>query len=250
MKRIAVLFLSAAFLFASGSPGIRPRAGAADYPVHESTEDATVAAAVIPPGDVKKIVGADLNSAGYVLVEVGVFPAAGKEVDLAPDDFTLVIDANSISERPADAEAVAAVAGKKQAPPRVTSPDDVYTSAGVSIGRETYPDPVTGRTTSRTVTGVGGGVGVGGPPPIPCQSVYCDDRAPLPAPPPVSSSTRNQIEQELWQKSLPDGKTLKPVAGYLYFPKPSGKAKNAAWVLRWDNAGKRVKLALENPSKR
>jgi hypothetical protein len=58
------------------------------------------------------------------------------------------------------------------------------------------------------------------------------------------------MEQELWQQSLPDGTVNRPVAGYLYFPKPSGKAKKAAaWILRWDNNGARVKLELPNSGK-
>jgi hypothetical protein len=65
-----------------------------------------------------------------------------------------------------------------------------------------------------------------------------------PAAEPVPESTRQHIEQDLWEKSLPDGKTGKPVAGYLYFPKPSGKPKNAAWVLRWEGPSGRVDLEV------
>jgi hypothetical protein len=56
------------------------------------------------------------------------------------------------------------------------------------------------------------------------------------------------MEQELWEKSLPDGKTTRAVAGYLYFPKPSSKSKNATWELRWDNASDRLKISLTNVS--
>jgi hypothetical protein len=55
------------------------------------------------------------------------------------------------------------------------------------------------------------------------------------------------MEQQLWEKSLPDGAIRREVAGYLYFPKPSGKAKKSAWVLRWDNNGARIKLDLPRP---
>ena len=100
------------------------------------------------------------------------------------------------------------------------------------------------------MTGVSTGVGIGGPAPSGCRGINCEDQMPVPAPRGTASPSRGQMEQELWQKSLPDGKTTKDVAGYLYFPKPAGKTKNVAWELRWSNAGGRVKLALQNPAKR
>jgi hypothetical protein len=39
------------------------------------------------------------------------------------------------------------------------------------------------------------------------------------------------MEQDLLEKSLPDGKTAIPVAGYLYSSKPSTKSKSGAWEL-------------------
>jgi len=56
------------------------------------------------------------------------------------------------------------------------------------------------------------------------------------------------VEQELWAKSLPDGKTKVPVAGYLYFPKPSGKA-SGDWELLLDAGQGRLKLTLQDAGK-
>ena len=255
MKRSFLLFVASAavavIVFAGGSPGIRPRAVATEYPSHESTSLATLGAAAIAPSEAKRILGVDLNAAGYIVIEVGVFPEPGKDVDLSPSDFTLVTDPNAIGARPVDDEAIAATIDRKQnpqrTPPRAT---DVYTSAGATIGHGTWTDPNTGRRTGTTVTGVETGVGIGGPPRAACPGGgYCDDRYPAPLPPSSSGPNRGQIEQELWQQSLPDGAVHNAVAGYLYFPKPSGKAKKAAWVLRWDNNGARVKLDLASPGK-
>jgi hypothetical protein len=241
---------AAAIVFASGSPGIRPRAVAADYPSHNGMSLATVGAAVIPASEAKRILGVDLNSAGYVVIEVGVFPEPGKDVDLSPSDFTLVTDPDAIGARPVDDEAIAATIDRKQNPSRTPSrPTDIYTSAGATIGHGTWTDPNTGRRVGTTVTGVETGVGVGGPPRAACPGGYCDDRQTAPFPPASTGPNRGQIEQELWQQSLPDGTVHNPVAGYLYFPKPSGKAKKAPWVLRLDNNGARVKLDLPNPGK-
>jgi hypothetical protein len=252
VKRIFLLSfvcaVIAGLVFGSGSPGIRPRAVATDYPSHESMSLATLGAAVIPPSEAKRILGVDLNAAGYVVIEVGVFPEPGKDVDLSPSDFTLVTDLNAIGARPVDDGAIAATIDRKQNPQRTPHrPTDVYTSAGATIGHGTWTDPATGRRTGTTVTGVETGVGVGGPPPVACPGGgYCDDRQSAPFPPSSSGPNRGQIEQELWQQSLPDGTVHNPVAGYLYFPKPSGKAKKNAWVLRWDNNGARVKLDLSS----
>jgi hypothetical protein len=35
-----------------------------------------------------------------------------------------------------------------------------------------------------------------------------------------------------------------PIAGYLYFPKPSRKAKDASWELRYENADGKTRLPL------
>ena len=79
---------------------------------------------------------------------------------------------------------------------------------------------------------------------MPCVGYDCG--ATMPPPPSQTSPIQkaHAIGQELWEKSLPDGKTSRTVAGYLYFPKPSGKAKNAAWELRYEPASGRVKLPL------
>jgi hypothetical protein len=226
-----LFLLAVAMVFASGSPGLRPRAAATDYPVHGTAGQTALGAAVIPGSEVKKMLATDLNSAGYVVIEVGVFPGVGEEVDLSPADFTLLAGTNAISERPADAEAIAAVVTKTNRTGPQTD-DSIHGTARAAVGIGSNSDPITGRRINGTSTAAGGGVGVGTPAGTPvCRTVNCDGPMGLPIPPaaePVPESTRARIEQELWEKSLPDGKTAKAVAGYLYFPKPSGKAKNAA----------------------
>ena len=44
---------------------------------------------------------------------------------------------------------------------------------------------------------------------------------PYPAPPPPPRPDQAGLEQQLDEKSLPDGNTAKPVAGYVFFPKPT-----------------------------
>lgn len=246
MKRAVLTGMVSALILMASAPGIRPRADANSYPVHQEKDDYSIGAVLIPPAQAKKMFAADLNKA-YVVIEVGIYPAPGKDIDLYPHDFTLWAGENSAAMRPVDADTVAEVlTGTHDDTIRPRSPHDINTSAGIGIGHVSYPDPVTGRRTGGTVTETTAGVGVGGPAPMPCRGYDCDPTA---YPPPSASGTSSiqkshQISQELWEKSLPDGRTSQAVAGYLYFPKPDRKAKNAAWELRYETAAGRVKLPL------
>lgn len=68
---------------------------------------------------------------------------------------------------------------------------------------------------------------------------------PLPGPGPDLGA----IEQELWSKSLPDGRMGVAVAGYVYFPKPAGK-RGGDWQLTMDGTAARVTVTLRNAGKR
>ncbi len=247
MNKVVLCLSLSAFVLCAASPGIRPRADAKSYPVYQDSGEFAIGVALIPPGQVKKMFKPDLNSHGYVVLEIGVFPAAGKEMDLNPTDFNLFAGEKSAFLRPVPADTVAEVVTERKGHPVPRDSRDVETSAGVSVGRYSYPDPVTGRRRSETVTGTAAGVGIGGPPPQTCHGLDCDSRDPLP---PVSSQpvpsvqNINEISQDLWEKSLPDGKTRRAVAGYLYFPKPSRKAKDATWELRYENADGKLRLTL------
>jgi hypothetical protein len=246
MRQAALLFLMPSALLLAGSPGIRPRADANSYPAHQQQPDYAVGAVLIPPDQAKKMFKLDMNHAGYLVVEVGIYPAPGKDVDLYPSDFTLSAGTSLTAIRPVSADTVADVVAGKQDPPRARTPGDINTSVGASVGHVSYPDPVTGRRTSGTVTETNAGVGVGGPAPMPCRGYDCDNYPQYPAPNPQPSSGQysNTVSQDLWEKGLPDGKTPRAVAGYLYFPKPSKKIKDAALELHYENADTKVRLPL------
>lgn len=247
MKCVVLLCLACALPMIADSPGIRPRADAASYPSNHDTADFSIGAYVVPPDQAKKMFKFDLTHAGYVVVEVGVFPAPGRDLDLYPTDFTLAVADELVGERPVTADTIAEiVAGRPEAAPKIGSPGGVNTAASASIGHGTYTDPVTGHRVSDTETSTGVGVGVGGPAQMPCRTnADCQDM-PTTAPPITASPTQNanMVAQELWEKSLPDGKTVHAVAGYLYFPKPSKKGKNVVWELRYENADGKTRLAL------
>ena len=52
------------------------------------------------------------------------------------------------------------------------------------------------------------------------------------------------MEQELADKALPEGKTIRTVAGYLYFPKPTAKQKNPAYEITWYGSDRQVHLTI------
>ena len=245
MKRAVLATLSSTLILLAAAPGIRPRADANSYPEHADQADFSIGAFLLPSAQAKKMFKLDLNHAGYIVIEVGVFPAPRKDVDLYPADFTLSAGERVPALRPVSADTIAEhIAGTLPEPPRIHGPFDVSTSTGIYVGRESYPDPVTGRRTDRTVKGTEVGVGIGGPPRRPCRGYDCE---PAPVPPisqPSPGQTANAISQDLWEKSLPDGKTVHPIAGYLYFPKPPRKLKNAAWELRYENADGKIRLPL------
>lgn len=232
MRRVIPITLAIATMLLGG---IRPRAGVADYPSQQKTDAAAVGAAVIPSSEAKKIFAADLRSAGYVVIEVGVFPAPGQDVDLSALDFTLQPEPNSFAERTADVGAIVAAAVKDPSSAIEGEGTDVSVTTGVSVEHASYPDPVTGRRTGTTVIGEGVGVGVG-------------PSGQTPFPPQNSGPTRYQLDQELHAKALPEATITAPVAGYLYFPKPSKNSKHGPWVLQWDTAGGRVNIRLQNPA--
>ena len=52
------------------------------------------------------------------------------------------------------------------------------------------------------------------------------------------------MEQELEDKALPDGKITAPVAGFLYFPKPSAKDKNTSYLLTFYGSARQITLRV------
>ena len=59
------------------------------------------------------------------------------------------------------------------------------------------------------------------------------DQPPAPPNTVTKDASRDQVEQALTAKQLPTGHITQPVAGYLYFPKPSGHARKDGFHLSW-----------------
>jgi hypothetical protein len=208
--------LSTGFLAAAGPGGIPPRGGASEYPAHAKSPGFTVAAAALGPEQASKLFAIDLNKQGYIVFEVAVYPEPASEVNIQARDFLLRVSSDPATLRPVSASLIAGRIQQKNAPkPPKTLPGDVQVYSTTTIGYESGGyDPATGRRASGVYTGTGVGVAVGAPPP-----------PPAPPRPGATDQDRDAIEQDLDSKALPEVKTVDPVAGYLFFPKPASKAK-------------------------
>ncbi len=219
---------------AADAGGIRPRGAPSDYPAHQASKGVTVAAAVIPPEQVSKLFASNLNKAGYLVVEVAVFPDTGNEVDVRTRDFLMRAGSEQETLRPVGPETIAARQQRKNAPKTPTTlPGDISIYPTSTIGWESGGyDPVTGRRRGGVYTGGGVGVGVGQPP--------------VASPPPGATDTDGDtMAQELGAKELPQMKTVEPVAGYLYFPKPtSSKAMKGPFHITYYTEHERIQLEI------
>jgi len=212
--------------------GRTPRSSSSDYPVHEDTSTATIAAVRVPPEQLNKTFPSDFSKK-YVVAEVAIYPKAGA-VDIVSMDFVLRLSDGE--SHPDTAEEVAGLWRPHTAPhPDVTSSNrpHVTTETGVMVGSGT--DPATGR--RQTSTGTYESVGVSNYP----------TQAPMPSSG-KSNVDADRMEAQLEKWALPEGKTASPVAGYLYFP-VSAKRSKGALELQYSHEGSSANLKLPPPSK-
>jgi len=195
-------FRLAAFLVASlaaaDDSSVSPRPKPADYPIHASAKTAVIAAAIVPPEQVKKLFSGDIAKQ-YVVVEVAVYPENGKTLEVDLFDFELKAG-EQILRASAPRDFTTAWPSAKN-PSIGNRGPNVTAETGVIVDRET--DPVTGR--PRTSVGTYQGVAV---------SNY-----PRPDPPSQqpTNSKQSDIEDKIRQMALPEGPAKAPVAGYVYF---------------------------------
>lgn len=223
MKTLLFFVLAATL---SAETGIRARATASDYPVHQTGAGATIGAAVLTPSQAKKLFAVDVTKLGYIVVEIGVYP--DRDIDLASRDFLMRVTADGATLRPVAPSAIAAKVDKKPTHtgvPTIPAPVQVGGSATIGYGTGGYPRG------GGVYTDASVGVGVGGP------------STPAPPPPPRSGKDKDalSVQAELESAALPEGRIGHPVAGYLYFPAPP---KKAALEITWYAADGQVRLTM------
>jgi hypothetical protein len=253
MKRILLPMLAAVLLLATDRPGVRPRGAAKDYPAYDSADGITIAAAVVPAGKVQRQLSREMVTAGYTVLEIAVYPDRGKVVNVSCDDFSMTVGSNTNVAR---AETSAVVASSIDSDKRMDQPQiparvlvHGEETIGVSTGGR---DPVTGRRYPGSVyteSGVSVGVGdprVSGPPPADPRYPPGDPRNPDPG---VGGAAPPSLYDKLEQKALPEGRTMKAVAGYVYFPKVSPRLVNSSEPYRVTYSGPTGEIHLTVPAK-
>jgi hypothetical protein len=202
--------------------GTVPRSSAERYAVHANQNGVGIGLIALTGEQVRKQFVSDVNRC-CVVVEIALYPAQGKALDVSLNDIVLRVDGKEIGAKPASPKVVALLLQKKAA-----STKDVTVSPSVGVGYESGGyDPITGTQRSGGVyRQVGVGVGIGGGPP---QSGSTDkDRA--------------AMETELSEKGLPERSASTAVAGFVYFPvTPKKKTK---LQLEYFLQGKKVSLDL------
>ena len=207
MRRLVFLLA----LTAAAQTGVPPRLASSDYPAHNDNAGASI----VPATQVAKVFSSAIAK-DYIVVEFAIYPAAGQDIDLQSLDFALNDGADSRAY-PATPEE-AAWHGHKPNSSSIQGPH-IVAEAGVIVGSHTPPI-------------VYGGVGV-------------DNRPAPPPPPPTPADDPYVIEARLRNMALPNGRTDRPVAGYLYFPKASAKRpKSGVYSLEYSQSGERKQLAL------
>jgi len=168
--------------------------------------DGEIAAERLKPDRVAKTFSSEIDR-DYMVIEVAVYPQNGAIIDVQWFDFALRF-AGQQETRP-DTPEEASVPLRER--PGIKGPVEVTSETGVIV--TTQKDPVTGRRSTSAGTYEGIGVAVGNP-------------QPNPLPPASRGPDPRVLQDKLQAKALPQGKTGKAIAGYLYFPKPPKKPQN------------------------
>lgn len=205
----AVLPLWAAGAFAQLT-GVTPRSSAADYSAHAGNAALSVGATWVSGADQQKILGKDW-SAGYLVIEVALYPEPGNPVSVAPRSFMLRTGSESLA--PVDAEVLAPLPKSMSGPPPATDASKVHVRTMDTVGVYSGPNGHKGVYTDTQV-----------------QVAVGDNPWPT-APPPAPRDPRYEERRALEEHELADAKTERPIAGYLYFPKAKHAARNATYEL-------------------
>jgi len=222
-----LLALSAAPLLLADYQGIPPRPNSADYAAHADGATVSIGASAATSAQVQKVFGWNW-SAHYLFFEVALYPEAGQQLSVAPRDFMLRVGAGSDTVSPVDADAIVPGPKPMSTTPSAGSSSPVDVRVRETIGYSSGPGPYNRGVYTDTQVGVA-----------------VDNRGVPPPPPPATRTDKNfELHRALMDNELPDAKTSKPIAGYLYFPKPKVMKRGDALELRYYGASERLTLSL------
>jgi len=243
---MALPFVVAPLLLASD--GVPPRPAATDYPVHNNMDALDIGAALAPAKEVKKILPADAVNK-FLVVEVGMYPG-GSRINVDSFDFSLKYGDEML--HPSTPEEVVAVWKEKS---NTTFPGhgvDVSNEEGITCAAGTGtagPNGPVGSTTPGSPNPTNPNANGTGPvmgPTRGCATytgVRVDVGQPAPGHPVNTGQDAHDVEARARARALPEGNSVNPVAGYLYFALPK-KHTSAPGVLRYSKGGASIELTL------
>lgn len=229
MKSInAVLILLLATAAAAAPQGTVPLKAVSEYSNHVEADGVGLGALILNDAQMKQRFVTNFDQ-DYMVVEVALYPKAGSELTVQPEQFFLNIAGEKRTLRSENPKVIASTQQKGSESKRdITVVPHV--GVGYESGTRTY-DPTTGgtRRTSGVYTSTGVSVMVGG------------------STPNANPKNEEVMAIELSEKGLPGGAFTKPVAGHLYFRigKETAKNLNAGFELACEIDGKEVVLPLK-----
>jgi hypothetical protein len=225
IRWLSALVICASAVAADAPRGTAARDAADKYPAHAAQDGINIGAALLRANDLRRAFSTQVNECCLV-VEVALYPRKDGLVEVSWNDFVLRIVGQDIAAKPSGAEVVAGQLYRQAQPDQ--NPHDVTVSPTGGIGYESGGiDPVTGqRRPGGVVTSAGVGVGVGSASPRPGST----------------EADRRTMELELREKSLPEGNSAAPVAGYLYFT--ISPKKNRKYQIEYTLNGNKLVLPL------
>ncbi len=236
--RFFTLVLVVSALAIADDSGVPPRDSSSNYPVHQRLKSLSIGAVALTSDQVRKLFSNEIASK-YAVVEVAIYPE-GLEVDVGREDFVLRVGEATLihPDRPDEV----ALPWTDRKPPSLPGNTHVTTETGVVCGAGTGGTGPYGGTNgtntganngayNRPVRGCGTYEGVG------------VNNYPTAASPDPTATSRNTADIKIRNRALPEGKTTKPVAGYLYFL-VSSKQRKAGLSLEYSKDGVSAELAL------
>lgn len=243
-----MLFLATPLILVlvTDKPGLRARGSEQAYPAHAQEAVVSIGAEMLSAEEVRNTFATDLNR-GFLVVEVGVFPSKDKSWNLNAADFSLRIGSEKMV-RPASPSTISAILQRKAnhqgGSQRAGSPNDIVVYPSATIGYESGSGGIDSSGRQRRGGGwvTGGGVGVG---------TAGNTGGPMPPPPASTGADRAVMQEELRDKSLPEGEIKTAVAGYLYFPMPADQKKSPAgrkaFELVYQNVDAKIRVNVPRP---
>jgi hypothetical protein len=242
LKKAAFATCLLALTVVAKSPrGTVPQPSPEKYAAHAEQDGNGVGASLLKADQAKKTFGADLEKC-CVAVEVALYPKKDGMIEVSLDDFVLRVGGNDTGTHATSPDGVAARLDRPQIPSASESaPEQRDHKPGINttndIGYQTGGiDPVTGQPRPGGIV-YRTGVSVGGPFPDGPRSKN-------------SGVDPKALETELSEKALPEGNTMAPVSGYVYFPLIDAKKKaKEKYQLEYMLNGKKIVLPLQAAQK-